>query len=194
VFYKSWGIGWGIGLLFPNYPNVPPALYWMTHISHYPKGCSNSKGNKPETVRYAKLGSQKLLLVSLEHLSVVFVYQVSDLTSPMLCQILPVGLHPDGTYAIPACNLIVVASKADGCAHKIRAYKSIYKMHDSAFMNLTLWSAAMGNGKFIPLSTLSGLASSGGMMYYLVDSFYMKSRIFAIDTSGKPCTIVEDMC
>jgi hypothetical protein len=23
---RSWGIGWGIGLLFPNYPDYPPAV------------------------------------------------------------------------------------------------------------------------------------------------------------------------
>jgi hypothetical protein len=56
-----------------------------------------------------------------------------------------------------------------------------------------LWSAAIADSKFILFSALSGLTSSGGMLYSVEDLFYMKSRIFAINTSGKPCTIVEDM-
>jgi hypothetical protein len=166
---------------------------WVTRIGHYPEGRSDNKGNEPETVRYAEFGPQKILFVSSERSSVVFVYEVSDVTSPVLHQILPAGLRPEGIYAIPSRNLVVVASEVDDRAGKIRAHVSIYEMQDSAAMYPTLWSAAMDDGKFIPFSALSGLASSGGMLYSVEDSFYMKSRIFAIDTSGKPYSIVEDM-
>jgi hypothetical protein len=66
---------------------------WVTHIGHCPEGHSVNKGNEPESVRYAKFGSQKILFVSSEHLSVVFVYEVLDVSSPVLCQILPAGLR-----------------------------------------------------------------------------------------------------
>jgi hypothetical protein len=167
--------------------------YWTVRIGHYNEGRSDNKGNEPETVRYAEFGSMKLLFVNSERSSVVFVYEVTDVTAPVLRQILPAGIGPEGVFAIPSRNLLVVAAENDVREDKIRAHVSIYKLDDMAPTYPTLVSANREDGLPIPFSALSALSAKGNMLYSVDDSFYSKSRVFAIDTTKSPYMIVDDM-
>jgi hypothetical protein len=166
---------------------------WTIRIGHFPEERAGKKGNEPETVHYAEFGSLKLLFVSSERSSVVFVYDVSDVTLPVLRQILPSGFRPEGVYAIPSRNLLVVASEEDSREDKFRGAVSLYELQDAAPMYPMLVSADREDGTARPFSALSGLSAKGDMLYTVEDSFYKKSRMFAIDTKRKPYTIVEDM-
>ncbi len=100
----------------------------------------------------------KLLFVNSERSSVVFVYEVTDVTAPVLRQILPVGIGPEGVFAIPSRNLLVVAAENDVCEDKIRAHVSIYKLDGMASTYPTLVSADREDGLPIPFSALSAVS------------------------------------
>jgi hypothetical protein len=166
---------------------------WAARVGHYPDERSENKGAEPETVAYAEYGQQKLLFVSLERASLVFVYNVEIPASPVLHQILPTGVAPEGVFAIPSRNLLVTASEGDSRADKFRAQVSIYHLSNEAAIYPTIISADRDDGSPIPFSALSGLSASGNMVYTVEDSFYVMSRVLAIDTSEYPYTVTEEM-
>ncbi len=158
---------------------------WSIRLGHYPEGRSEAKGNEPETVRFADFGDAgKLLFVNSERSSLIFVYEVSDVTKPELRQVLPSGgVGPEGVYAIPERNLLVIANEDDARGDKIRAAVTIFELQEvDQPMYPTLWSNTDETGKFIPFSALSGLASHGTLLYSVEDSFYKSSRIFMINS------------
>ncbi len=161
---------------------------------HYPDGRSGNKGNEPEAVEFARYGKESLLFVGSERSSVVFVYKFGyrGLT---LKQTLPTGVGPEGLLAIPKRNLFVVASEVDDRGDKIRSAISIYKLANKSVYP-TIASVNRKDGTPIPWSALSGLAADkydSDTLYSIYDSFYAKSRIFAIDTSKKPASLNREI-
>eukprot|EP00980_Cylindrotheca_fusiformis_P022682 scaffold9566_cov78-Cylindrotheca_fusiformis.AAC.1 len=132
---------------------------------HYPEQRSENKGNEPENVVYGEYGSLKLLFVNSERSSLVFVYEVSDVTQPVFRQVLPTGMAPEGGYAIPSRNLLVVAAEEDARGNKVRSGVSIYELVDETPSYPSLVSADGDDGKSIPFSALSGLSFMDGMLY-----------------------------
>lgn len=168
---------------------------WVTRLGHYPESRSENKGNEPETVRFVDFGEAgRLLFVNSERSSLVFVYEVSDVTQPELRQILASGgVGPEGVFGIPERGLLVLANEDDSREDKLRAAVSIFELQDSAPMYPALWSSTDESGKFIPFGALSGLAASGSTLYSIEDSFYKASRIFTIDSDVDPVTITSAM-
>lgn len=166
---------------------------WVTRIGHYPEERSENKGNEPETVRYSEFGDDKLLFVNSERSSVIFVYDVADVTAPVLRQILPAGgSGPEGIIGIPSRNLVIVANENDARGDKMRAGLSIFELQEAEPVYPTLWSAMdEETGKFIPFSALSGLAASSSLLFSIEDSFYQSSRMFVIDSELSPPTITS---
>jgi hypothetical protein len=165
----------------------------VIRIGHYPDKRADSKGNEPENVHYAEFGSLKLLFVGSERSSLVFVYDVADVTKPKLHQILPTAVKPEGKFAIPSRNLLLVASEEDARDDKLRSAVNIYKLQKADPVYPALISGDRDDGKPIPFSALSGLSYHGGLLYSVEDSFFKKSRMFAIDVSSYPYKIVEDV-
>lgn len=168
--------------------------WWTARIGHYPDERSENKGNEPEGILYQKFGNQDLLFVLSERSSVVFVYNVDDVMSPSLLQILPAGVGPEGIVAIPERDLVVVANEKDARDDKMRANLSIYHLTDKDATYPTLQSAAKGD-VYIPFAALSGLTATSDekILYAVDDSFFKKSRILKIDVSTFPAELSEEM-
>lgn len=162
---------------------------YCVKIGHYNEGRSGKKGNEPENVFYGVYGDEKLLFVNSERSSVVFVYEVSDVTNPVFKQVLPTALAPEGSVAIPDRSLFIVASEEDARGDKIRSGLNIYELTSESMPSYPTLISEEG----IPFSALSGLSygAHDGFLYSVDDSFYSKSRIFKIDVSVKPYKVVE---
>ncbi|CAJ1961319.1 unnamed protein product [Cylindrotheca closterium] len=160
---------------------------------HYPDARSENKGNEPENVLYAEFESLKLLFVGSERSSLVFVFEVSDITNPVFRQVLPTGVKPEGKFAIPSRNLLVVAAEEDSRADKMRSAVTVYHISETAPVYPNLVSANGDDGNPIPFSALSGLSFKDGMLYTVEDSYFKQSRMFAIDPSAYPYTVTTEV-
>jgi hypothetical protein len=66
-----------------------------------------------ESVEFATFGGVPMAFVASERASVVAVYDLTDPANPVLKQILPSGVSPEGIVAIPERNLLVTANEVD---------------------------------------------------------------------------------
>lgn len=166
-------------------------------IGHYPEDRSENKGTEPEAVEFAKFGFDRFLFVGSERANLVFVYELPDqfgFQEPILRQILPTGVAPEGLLALPDRNLFVVACEEDDRGDAIRSSLMIYEGTGNSIYP-TLESADRGDGSPIPWAALSGLSADGqdvNTAYTVHDSFYQDSRFFTIDLSTETPTIVSE--
>ncbi len=128
--------------------------------------------------------------------SAVGVYDVTDLTSPVLTQILPSGIGPEGYVAIPDRSLLVSANETDlGPDGGVRAHVMLYEYGEGAAQYPTLTSAGATDegGNPIGWGAISGMvAGEGGTIYAVNDSFYSgQPTIFEIDASRTPARITR---
>ncbi|MEX1665042.1 esterase-like activity of phytase family protein [Zhongshania arctica] len=162
---------------------------------HYPEGRSENKGNEPENAEFGVFGSERYLFVNSERASVVFVYDVADFTKPMLKQVLPAGVAPEGALAIPSRNLLVVASEKDSREDVIRSTLNIYYYGSAPAAYPTVISADRLDGSPISWGAISGLSAdpvNSNLVYAVDDSFYQKNRIFTLDVSQEPAVITKE--
>jgi hypothetical protein len=131
------------------------------------------------------------------------VYIVENVTAPELIQILPTQSAPEGIFAIPERNLLIVASENDERENKLRSAITIYELIAADIpVYPTLISGPINedetNGPFIPFSALSGLASDApptipdgneDILYSVEDSFFKSNRMFIIDVSTYPAVV-----
>ncbi len=167
--------------------------YAVAEIGHYPDKRSDAKGVEPETIEVATFGGTPTVFVASERGSVVGVYDVTDPAVPVLTQLLPSGIAPEGMVAIPSLDLLVTANEADliedGGA---RAHVMVYARAEGPAAYPMLTSA--GTDGLIGWGALSGLAADPekpGTLYAVNDSFYgFQPTIFTIDATQKPARIV----
>ncbi len=165
-------------------------------LGHYPEHRSKSKGTELESVEIASFGETRMAFVASERASVVGVYDLNDPASPVLKQILPSGISPEGMVAIPARGLFATANELDlvedGGA---RAHVMIYALGDgpAAFPMIT----SAGSEAPIGWAALSGLAADpekAGMLYAVSDSVLQNSaNIYTIDATQTPAKITASM-
>ncbi len=169
-------------------------------LGHYPEDRSENKGNEPEGAEFGSYGSERFLFVGSERSNVVFVYQlflgpILGAGLPVLRQVLPTGVGPEGLLAIPGRDLFVVACEVDARADKIRSSLMIYeRVGASDYPSIV--SAPRASGVPIPWGALSGLSSSAadaGTAYAVYDSFYRESRIFSLDVGAEPAVITDEL-
>ena len=96
-------------------------------VGHYPDERSGNKGVEPENVAFGIYEGNKYLFVNAERAGLVFVYDVADQTKPVLKQLLPTNVGPEGGLTIPGRNLFVVASEKDDRGDKMRSTLTIYE-------------------------------------------------------------------
>ncbi len=164
----------------------------IVQIGHYPDKRSDAKGVEPESVTAATFGDDKLVFIGAERASIVGVYDVADMTNPVLKQLLPSGVGPEGYVTIPERNLLVSANEKDliedGGA---RAHVMIYQYQDApaTYPHLT----SEGTEELIGWGAISGMvADEGGIVWAVSDSFYgFQPSIFKIDTNRKPARITD---
>jgi hypothetical protein len=164
---------------------------------HYPEGRSENKGNEPENVEVGTYkDGNKYLFVGSERASVTLVYNVNNPTRPVLKQVLPTSVAPEGLLAIPERNLFVAAGEEDARGDKMRSALTIYKYNGQKANYPTVVSANGPEGTPIPWGALSGLAADPqdkDIMYTIHDSFYNKARIFEMTIDKKPAVIKREI-
>ncbi|MBA3326629.1 MAG: esterase-like activity of phytase family protein, partial [Rhodobacteraceae bacterium] len=163
----------------------------IAEIGHYPEGRSDAKGVEPEGMEFARFGETDFLFVLSERGSIVGVYRIED-NAPVLHQLLPSGVSPEGAVAIASRNLFVTANEVDLVEDGLaRAHVMLYELQDGPPAYPSITSA--GAEPLIGWGALSGLAAdpeSPGRLYAVSDSVYgMAPTIFEIDATATPARI-----
>ena len=156
---------------------------------HYPESRSENKGIEPEGIAAASFRKQDFLFVGSERGNAIAVYDVARPWAPVMHQLLPAGMGPEGILPIPARNLLVVSSEQDSAEDGYRSTISIYQYGAKTSSYPEIRST---DSDLIPWGALSGLAADrtqNDRLYAVPDSYYKASRIFAIDTSKTPALI-----
>ena len=163
----------------------------VVQIGHYPDRRSDAKGVEPEGMEFATFGGTPYLFLLAERASVVGVYDMTDPAAPVLKQLLPSGVSPEGAVAIPGRNLLATANevdlRGDGLAP---AHVMIYEYQDAPASYPQLTSA--GADTLIGWGANSGMvAGEDGIVHFVNDSFYgFQPTIFTVDTTQTPARII----
>ena len=164
----------------------------VIEIGHYPEKRSGNKGVEPESIDAAVFNGTPLIFVGAERASIIGVYDATDLANPVLKQLLPSGVGPEGFVAIPSRGLLVSANEKDFINDKgPRAHVMIYQYQNAPASYPMLTSTGMK-----PLTgwgAISGMvADADGSIYAVNDSFYrMQPTIFKIDATTRPAKITD---
>ena len=164
----------------------------LVEIGHYPDKRSDSKGVEPESIETAVFDGTPMIFVGSERGSAVGVYDATDPANPVLKQILPSGVGPEGYVAIPERNLLVSANEVDFIEDGgVRSHVMIFELQDAPAAYPTLTSA--GTDELIGWGAISGMvADKDGIVWAVNDSFYgFQPSIFKIDTTQTPARIVD---
>ncbi|WP_400082208.1 esterase-like activity of phytase family protein [Yoonia sp. R78084] len=161
----------------------------IIQIGHYPEERSGNKGVEPESVTFDTFGGTPYVFVGAERASVVGVYDITDPAAPVLAQLLPSGIGPEGYVTIPERNLLISANETDDAGP--RAHVMIFEYQDAPATYPHLTSAGMET--LTGWGAISGqVAAEDGTIYAVNDSFYaMQPTIFHIDVSQTPAQIVD---
>ncbi|WP_118135035.1 esterase-like activity of phytase family protein [Oceanicella sp. SM1341] len=165
----------------------------VVQIGHYPEKRSDKKGVEPEALETATFDGTPYAFIGSERGSVIGVYDMGG-EAPVLRQLLPSGIAPEGLVAIPARGLLVSANEADlvedGGA---RSHVMIYRLEDAPAAYPSITSA--GAEELIGWGALSGLSADpeeAGRLHAVNDSFYaMQPTIFTIDATARPARITS---
>ena len=161
---------------------------------HYPEDRSENKGSEPEAIEFGVYdNNSEFLFVGSERGSFVAVYELRGFRAPRFKQFLPGPLGPEGLLAIPQRDLLVVSGEVDDPEFGVRSSIMIYEYSRGEPTYPQIQSANL-NGVPIGFSALSGMDTApDGRVLAVWDSFYSESRIFTIDTSQSPATIVDEV-
>ncbi|MEO1308273.1 MAG: esterase-like activity of phytase family protein, partial [Pseudomonadota bacterium] len=172
--------------------------YAVAEIGHYPEGRSGNKGVEPESVGIGTFGGVPMAFIGAERSSVVGVYDMTDPAAPVLAQLLPSGIGPEGYVTIPERNLLVTANEVDLIEDGgVRAHVMIYQYGEGApaYPMLTSAGISQDNGAPVGWGAISGMvadADEPGIIYAVNDSFYgQQPTIFRIDATAQPAKIVD---
>jgi len=191
---RSWSIFNKDGTLV--YDSGPSLEHAIAEIGHYPEGRSRSKGAELESVEIAKFGETNMGFVASERGSIIGVYDLTDPAAPVLKQVLPSGVSPEGMVAIPARNLFVSANEVDFIEDGgVRAHVMIYELAEGPAAYPMITSA--GTESLLGWGALSGLAADpaeAGKLYAVSDSVYgSMPMIYTIDATQTPARITNGM-
>jgi sugar lactone lactonase YvrE len=160
-------------------------------VGHYPEHRSHTKGVELESVEFATFGGVPMAFVASERGSMIAVYDLTDPANPVLKQLLPSGVSPEGIVAIPERNLLATANEVDlredGLAP---AHVMVYELAEgtAAYPMLT----SEGTDPLVGWGAMSGLTAGAeaGQLFAISDSVYtMMPRIYQIDATQTPARI-----
>lgn len=163
-------------------------------IGHYPEHRAENKGVEPEGVEVGRFGERTLLIVNSERGNFLAIYEArAEGAEPAFVQALPTALGPEGVVAVPARDLLVVASEEDDEDEGYRGTIAVYGLGADTAPYPTLVSTEdAATGAPIGWGALSGLAADPAdpdTLYAVSDSAYAVSRVYTIDTAATPPTI-----
>jgi hypothetical protein len=162
----------------------------IVQIGHYPDRRSDAKGVEPEGMEFGTFEGTPYVFVMAERASVIGVYDVTDPANPVLSQLLPSGISPEGAVAIPSRGLLATANEYDGLEDgAARAHVMLYQYSDAPASYPHLTSEGMDT--LTGWGAISGMvAGEGSTLYAVNDSFYSyQPTIFTIDASSVPARI-----
>ncbi|WP_424969617.1 esterase-like activity of phytase family protein [Dinoroseobacter sp. S76] len=164
----------------------------IVQIGHYPDKRSDAKGVEPEGMEFGTFEGTPYVFVMAERASVVGVYDVTDPAAPVLAQLLPSGISPEGAVAIPSRGLLATANEYDGLEDgAARAHVMLYQYSEApaSYPHLT----SEGADELIGWGAISGMvAGEGSTIYAVNDSFYSyQPTIYTIDASTTPARITS---
>lgn len=162
-------------------------------LGHYPD-FRNKKGAEFESVEVATFDGVRHLFVASERGSLVAVYDLTDPANPVLKQMLPSGISPEGLIAIPSRNLLATANevdlRADGLAP---AHVMVYERAEGTAAYPTITSA--GSDPLIgwvALSALTADPATAGKLYAANDSVLSGApTIYTVDATQTPAKITS---
>ncbi|MEL6682619.1 MAG: esterase-like activity of phytase family protein [Pseudomonadota bacterium] len=164
----------------------------IIQTGHYPDTRSDSKGVEPESIETATFDGTRMIFVGSERGSIVGVYDATELANPILTQLQPSGIGPEGYVAIPERNLLISANEVDliedgGVRSHVMIFE--YSEADPAYPHLT----SAGADELIGWGAISGLAAVDETTLVAVnDSFYgYQPTIFTIDVGDTPARIID---
>lgn len=163
--------------------------YAIIEVGHYPEKRSGNKGVEPESVTFGEYNGTPMVFVGAERSSIVGVYDITDPAAPVLTQLLPSGIGPEGYVTIPERNLPVSANETDDAG--ARAHVMLFEYQEAAASYPHLTSAGMD--ELTGWGAISGqVMAEDGTIYAVSDSFFgMQPTIFHIDVSQNPAQIVD---
>ncbi|GAA2720660.1 esterase-like activity of phytase family protein [Actinocorallia aurantiaca] len=186
VFDDRGNIVWDAGNTFE---------YLAVEHGHHNEDRAGNKGSEPEGIAVATYKGRRLAFVGSERSNFVAVYDVSKPSKPSFVQFLPTNAGPEGLLAVPSRNLFIVSSETDDASVGLRAGVQLFRLDKTkAPAAVPGLVSASENGKPIGWGALSGLSSVPGSrdgLYAVWDSAYKPTRIFTIDTGGKPAKITR---
>ncbi len=162
----------------------------IAKIGHYPDKRSDAKGVEPEGLEFATINGTPMLFVLTERASIAAVYDITDPKAPVLKQLLPSGVSPEGAVAIPARGLLATANEVDFVEDGgARSHVMIYALQDGA----PAYPMIEATGDVAAFGALSGMVAGEGKTLYAVnDSFFgFQPTIFTIDASQKPAKVTS---
>ncbi len=161
----------------------------IIQLGHYPEERSGNKGVEPESVTFDVFGGTPYVFVGAERSSIVGVYNVTDPANPVLEQLLPSGIGPEGYVTIPERNLLVSANEVDDAGPRAHVMLFEYQNAPASYPHLT----SAGMEELTGWGAISGqVMAEDGTIYAVSDSFYgMQPTIFHIDVSETPAQIVD---
>ncbi|GHC52516.1 esterase-like activity of phytase family protein [Neogemmobacter tilapiae] len=160
-------------------------------LGHYPDA-RNKKGIEPESIEIAEFDGKPLVFVSSERASVIGVYDVTDPAAPVLLQILPSGVSPEGMVAIPARNLLVSANEVDLREDGLAPAHVMVYARSEGVAAYPMIEADQGIG----WGAMSGLVAGTepGQLFAVSDSVYGATpMIYTIDAGQTPAKITKAM-
>jgi len=170
----------------------PSFEHALVQIGHYPDRRSDAKGAEPEGMEFGTFGGTAYLFLLSERGSIVGVYDMTDPANPVLAQLLPSGISPEGAVAIPGRNLLATANEFDGREDGAApAHVMIFEYQEAPAVYPHLTSEGME--ELTGWGAISGMvADDDGTIWAVNDSFYFfQPTIFHIDPSQTPARIVK---
>lgn len=152
---------------------------------HHNDDRAGKKGTEPEGLAVATYRGRRYAFVASERADFVAVYDVSRPSRPRFVQFLPANAGPEGLLPVPSRGLLVVSSEEDDAEAGLRAGVQIFRLGKPEVPGLVAWEP-IGWGA---LSGLSPVPGDRHGLYAVSDSFYTPTRIYRIDTKGRPATI-----
>ncbi|MGV3548323.1 esterase-like activity of phytase family protein [Rhizobium sp.] len=168
----------------------------IARLGHYPEKRSKAKGVEPEGLESFEIDGQKYFIVLTERASMAAVYKDTG-AEPVLVQLLPSGVSPEGVVAIPQRKLFATANEVDLVEDGLaRSHVMLYEMAEGKPAYPQLVSEDK-DGKVIGWGALSGLApvpEKPGFLYAVSDSVYgNQPSIFTIDATKTPAVITDKL-
>lgn len=163
--------------------------YAIIEVGHYPEERSGNKGVEPESVTFDVFNGTPYVFVGAERSSIVGVYNVTDPANPILEQLLPSGIGPEGYVTIPERGLLVSANEVDDAGPRGHVMLFEYQNAPASYPHLT----SAGMDTLTGWGAISGqVMADDGTIYAVADSFYgMQPTIYHIDVSETPARIVD---